>query len=86
MVGASDVGVGVGVGVWEAVEDGPSWLIDPAQLKIMWRLRRLFTGLEQQQALELVLGKLKDTQSNAEFLMVISKTTPAGTSLADSEE
>ena len=61
-------------------------LIDPAQLKIMWRLRRLFTGLEQQQALELVLGKLKDTQSNAEFLMVISKTTPAGTSLADSEE
>ena len=53
-------------------------LIDPAQLKIMWRLRRLFTGLEQQQALELVLGKLKDTQSNAEFLMVLSKTTPAG--------
>ena len=61
-------------------------LIDPAQLKIMWRLRRLFTGLEQQQALELVLGKLKDTQSNAEYLMVISKTTPAGTSLTDSEE
>jgi len=59
-------------------------LIDPAQLKIMWRLRRLFTGLEQQQALELVLSKLKDTQSNAEFLMGIAKTTPAGTSLADS--
>ena len=52
-------------------------LIDPAQLKIMWRLRRLFAGLEQQQALELVLSKLKDTQSNGEFLMVISKTTPA---------
>ena len=51
-----------------------------------YALRRLFTGLEQQQALELVLGKLKDTQSNAEFLMVISKTTPSGTSLADSEE
>ncbi|MDO4242335.1 MAG: transcription termination factor Rho [Actinomyces sp.] len=58
-------------------------LIDPAQLKIMWRLRRLFTGLEQQQAIELVLGKLKETSSNAEFLMVLSKTTPAGTSLAD---
>ena len=52
-------------------------LIDPAQLKIMWRLRRLFAGLEQQQAIELVLSKLKDTQSNAEFLMVLSKTTPA---------
>ena len=60
-------------------------LIDPAQLKIMWRLRRLFAGLEQQQAIELVLSKLKDTQSNAEFLMVLSKTTPAGTSLADGE-
>ncbi len=61
-------------------------LIDPAQLKIMWRLRRLFAGLEQQQALELVLSKLKDTQSNAEFLMVLSKTTPAGTSLTDGED
>ena len=61
-------------------------LIDPAQLKIMWRLRRLFAGLEQQQALELGLSKLKDTQSNAEFLMVLSKTTPAGTSLADGED
>ena len=61
-------------------------LIDPAQLKIMWRLRRLFAGLEQQQAIELVLSKLKDTQSNAEFLMVLSKTTPAGTSLADDED
>ncbi len=62
------------------------FLIDSAQLKIMWRLRRLFTGLEQQQALELVLGKLKETSSNAEFLMVISKTTPQGTSLADADE
>ena len=61
-------------------------LIDPAQLKIMWRLRRLFTGLEQQQALELVIGKLKDTSSNAEFLMVFSKTTPAGTSLSDTDD
>ena len=61
-------------------------LLDPAQLKIMWRLRRLFAGLEQQQAIELVLSKLKDTQSNAEFLMVLSKTTPAGTSLADGED
>ena len=53
-------------------------LIDPAQLKIMWRLRRLFAGLEQQQAIELVLSKLKDTQSNAEFLMQVQKTTLAG--------
>ena len=61
-------------------------LINPAQLKIMWRLRRLFAGLDQQSALELVIGKLKETQSNAEFLMVISKTTPQGTSLADADD
>ncbi|WP_425394248.1 transcription termination factor Rho [Actinomyces vulturis] len=58
-------------------------LIDPAQLKIMWKLRRLFSGLEQQQALELVLSKLKDTSSNAEFLMVVSKTTPGAGSNTD---
>lgn len=61
-------------------------LINPAQLKIMWRLRRLFSGLEPQQALEMVIKKLKDTQSNAEFLMAISKTTPAGTALEDDDE
>ena len=52
-------------------------LIDPAQLKIMWKLRRLFAGLDQQAALELVLNKLKDTASNAEFLMAVSRQTPA---------
>ena len=61
-------------------------LINPAQLKIMWRLRRLFAGLDQQAALELVIGKLKETQSNAEFLMTISRTTPEGTSLADADD
>ena len=50
------------------------------------RLHQHATGLEQQQALELVLSKLKDTQSNAEFLMVISKTTPSGSSLADADD
>ena len=59
-------------------------LIDPAQLKIMWRLRRLFTGLEQQQAIEMVLGRLKDTGSNAEFLMSLAKSAPM--QQADAEE
>ena len=31
--------------------------------------------LEQQQALELLTNKIKDTGSNAEFLMLVSKTT-----------
>lgn len=52
-------------------------LLTKEELAIMWRLRRLMAGLETQAATELVLKKLKDTQSNAEFLMVVAKTTPA---------
>jgi transcription termination factor Rho len=33
-------------------------------------------GLDGQQALELLLGRLKDARSNAEFLMQINKTMP----------
>jgi transcription termination factor Rho len=51
-------------------------LFKKEELAIMWRLRRVLGVLEQQQALELVLDKLKDTQNNAEFLMAIAKTTP----------
>ncbi|MDO5700693.1 MAG: transcription termination factor Rho [Bowdeniella nasicola] len=53
-------------------------LVQSDALKVMWRLRRLIAGLEKEQALELMLNKLRDTQSNAEFLMSILKTTPAG--------
>ena len=41
----------------------------------MWKLRRALGSLDQAQALETVLGKLKDTSSNAEFLMMASRTT-----------
>ena len=51
-------------------------LFKPEELRIMWRLRRVLGTLDQQQGLELVLDKLKETQSNAEFLMLIQKTTP----------
>ena len=47
------------------------------ELRIMWKLRRVLGTLDQQQGLELVLDKLKETQSNAEFLMLIQKTTPS---------
>ncbi|MGX0886278.1 transcription termination factor Rho [Kocuria rhizophila] len=53
-------------------------LLSPEEIKIMWRLRRVLSGLEQQQALELLTSKLRDTQSNAEFLMQVQKTTLAG--------
>lgn len=47
------------------------------ELAIVWKLRRMLGALETQQAAEFVLSKLKDTQSNAEFLMMLSKMTPA---------
>nr|WP_218847129.1 transcription termination factor Rho [Psychromicrobium silvestre] len=50
-------------------------LLSKDEIKIMWRLRRVLSGLDQQQALELLTSKLRDTQSNVEFLMQIQKTT-----------
>lgn len=50
-------------------------LMGADELKIMWKLRRVLSSLDQQQALELLTSKLRDTQSNAEFLMQVQKTT-----------
>lgn len=44
------------------------------ELPIMWRLRRVLASLEQQQAIELVLNKLKENKTNAEFMMTVAKT------------
>ncbi len=52
-------------------------LFKPEELRIMWKLRRVLGTLDQQSALEIVLDKLKETQSNAEFLMLVQKTTPS---------
>jgi len=51
-------------------------LISPEELKVSWQLRRVLTGLEQQQAIELLIGKLKENKTNAEFLMQVAKTSP----------
>ncbi|GAB3532544.1 hypothetical protein GCM10027403_05040 [Arthrobacter tecti] len=50
-------------------------LLSADEVKIMWKLRRVLSGLEQQQALELLTNKIRDTQSNVEFLMQVQKTT-----------
>ncbi|WP_188668133.1 transcription termination factor Rho [Tersicoccus solisilvae] len=55
-------------------------LLSPEEVKIMWKLRRVLSGLEQQQALELLTGKIRETQSNAEFLMTVGRTTLASKS------
>ncbi|MEE6296690.1 transcription termination factor Rho [Georgenia sp. MJ278] len=54
-------------------------LMSAGELKIVWKLRRVMGALDQQQALELLLGKMRETGSNAEFLMTVQKTTPGVT-------
>ena len=51
-------------------------LIPADELKINWKLRRVMSALDSQQAIELLLSKLRDTQSNVEFLLQVQKTTP----------
>ena len=51
-------------------------LMAPDETKIVWKLRRVLAGVEQQQALEMVLKGLKDTKSNVEFLMNVQKSMP----------
>ena len=54
-------------------------LMAPDELKIVWKLRRVLHALDQQQAIELLLTKLRETKSNLEFLLQIQKTTPSVT-------
>jgi len=51
-------------------------LLAPDELKVVWKLRRVLSGLDDQQAIELLLTKLRETSSNYEFLMQVQKTTP----------
>ena len=50
-------------------------LVPADELKINWKLRRVMSALDQQQAIELLLGKLRETRSNVEFLLQVQKTT-----------
>ena len=48
-------------------------------------LRRVLSGLDGQQALELLLERLKKTHSNVEFLMQVQKTTPMASNGRDGD-
>ncbi|MEU8267723.1 transcription termination factor Rho [Sphaerisporangium sp. NPDC049002] len=50
-------------------------LMSRDELQIVWKLRRVLHALDMQQALELLLEKMRETQSNAEFLLQVQKTT-----------
>jgi transcription termination factor Rho len=60
-------------------------LMSNDELKIVWKLRRVLHALDQQQSIELLLSKLRQTQSNIEFLMEVQKTTPAASGSSDDE-
>jgi transcription termination factor Rho len=60
-------------------------LLAPEELKIVWTLRRVLHALEGQQAIELLLSKLRETKSNYEFLMQVQKTTPAVSGSSDDD-
>ncbi|WP_431042177.1 transcription termination factor Rho [Streptomyces sp. P1-3] len=68
--------------IFPAVDVDPSGtrkeeiLLGSDELAVVWKLRRVLHALDSQQAIELLLDKMKQTKSNAEFLMQIVKTTP----------
>jgi transcription termination factor Rho len=51
-------------------------LLSPDELAVTVKLRRVLHALEPQQAIDLLLDRLKKTRTNIEFLMQIAKTTP----------
>ncbi len=60
-------------------------LLAPDELKIVWKLRRVLHALDQQQSIELLLSKLRETKTNLEFLLQVQKTTPSGTGSGDDD-
>jgi transcription termination factor Rho len=68
--------------IFPAVDIDPSGtrkeeiLLSSEELQIVWKLRRVLHALDSQQGMELLLSKLKETQSNYEFLLQVQKTSP----------
>ncbi|HEY0118312.1 MAG TPA: transcription termination factor Rho [Cellulomonas sp.] len=53
-------------------------LMSKEELSIVYKLRRVLGALDSQQAIELLLGKIRETKTNVEFLLQVQKTTPGG--------
>ena len=51
-------------------------LVSREELAVMWQLRRVLSALDPQQAIELLMDRLKNTKSNIEFLRQVQQTTP----------
>ena len=53
-------------------------LMGADELQVVWKLRRVLHALEMQQALELLLDRMKQTKTNYEFLRQVQQTTHMG--------
>jgi transcription termination factor Rho len=50
-------------------------LLAPEELVIVHKLRRVLNALDPEQAIDLLLDRLKQSRTNVEFLMQIAKST-----------
>jgi transcription termination factor Rho len=70
--------------VFPAVDVNPSGtrkdelLLSPDEFGIVHKLRRVLSGLDSHQAIDLLMSQLRKTKTNYEFLVQVSKTTPGG--------
>ncbi|MFI6869890.1 transcription termination factor Rho [Nocardia sp. NPDC050406] len=68
--------------VFPAVDVNPSGtrrddlLMQPDEAAVLHKLRRVLSGLDSHQAIDLLIDRLKKSKSNVEFLMQVSKTAP----------
>ena len=70
--------------VFPAVDVNPSGtrkdelLLSPDEFAIVHKLRRVMSGLDPHQAIDLLMSQLRKTKNNYEFLVQVSKNTPGG--------
>ncbi|MFC7959806.1 transcription termination factor Rho [Rhodococcoides kroppenstedtii] len=70
--------------VFPAVDVNPSGtrkdelLMSPDEAAVLHKLRRVLSGLDSHQAIDLLIDRLKKSKNNIEFLMSVSKTAPGG--------
>ena len=74
--------------VFPAVDVNPSGtrkdelLLSPDEFSVVHKLRRVLSGLDSHQAIDLLMSQLRKTKTNYEFLVQVSKTAPG---MADSD-
>ena len=64
--------------IWPAIDVAASgsrkeeWLLDPQELELVYRLRRVLSDMNVVEAIELLRSRLEKVKSNAEFLMTMN--------------